>query len=454
MLADRIKSMIRDFNPWWDGRDIIIPEYKRHIFTNIEKYMGTKQIIAIVGLRRVGKTVLMKQVIKGINIKPKENVFYFLFDDLLAQNPEVLEDVLEYYLKTIAKEGKKHIFLDEIQKVPYWQDLLKRFYDTREDIKFVVSGSASLQIKKSKESLAGRIFDFYMPVLTFGEFLELNGMKSEKPELNFEALKKTYDAILHKKPIMEKMLPEYIFRGAFPEIAAENDDEIVKSYIKSSVLEKIIFEDIPAVFEVKRKDVLYSLLEYCGRETSGLLDITNLAGTLNINYQTAKAYLFYLEKSFLIDIAYNYSKSAAKQLRKCKKVHIAHPSITITMMGHPKSILNAGEVAGKYVESIVFQHAKLLSERVCFWRSPQKEEVDIVLGSTALLPVEVQYRNRAGISELAGTLKFMKKNNLKKGVVVTKDILDEKEINGGKILFVPVWLFLLSCGLEKENTIP
>ena len=454
MLTDRIKAMIRDFNPWWDGRDIIVPEYKRHIFANIEKYMGTKQIIAIVGLRRVGKTVLMKQAIKEINSKIKENVFYFLFDDLLAQNPEVLEDILEYYLKTIAKEGKKHIFLDEIQKVPYWQDVLKRFYDTNEDIKFVVSGSASLQIKKSKESLAGRIFDFYMPVLAFGEFLELNGIETEKPRLDFESLKKTYDANLHKKPVMEKMLLEYLFRGAFPEIAAENDDDIVKSYIKSSVLEKIIFDDIPAVFEVKRKDVLYSLLEYCGRETSGLLDITNLASTLNVNYHTAKAYLFYLEKSFLIDILYNYSKSAAKQLRKRKKVHIAHPSITITMMGHQKNILNASEGAGKYVESVVFQHAKLLSERICFWRSPQKEEVDIVLGSATLLPVEVKYRNRPGISELSGTLKFMKKHNLRNGICVTKDVLDEKELDDKKILFVPVWLFLLSCGLEKENAVP
>ena len=122
--------------------------------------------VAIYGLRRVGKTILMKQIMYELK-KIKENTLYFMFDDIMAQNPDILEDIIDFYLKTIAGEGRKYIFLDEIQKVPYWQDILKRFYDMREDIKFIVSGSASLRIKKSKESLAGRIFDFYLPILTF-----------------------------------------------------------------------------------------------------------------------------------------------------------------------------------------------------------------------------------------------------------------------------------------------
>ena len=78
MLNDRIKSMIRDFNPWWNGKEIVVPSYKRHLFKDIQKYLRTKQIIAIVGLRRVGKTVLMKQIIKNnLGIKNKENFFYY-----------------------------------------------------------------------------------------------------------------------------------------------------------------------------------------------------------------------------------------------------------------------------------------------------------------------------------------------------------------------------------------
>lgn len=440
MINDRIIALIREYNPWWDKKEIELPEYKRHMFAEVEKYMKTKQIIAIVGLRRVGKTVMMKQIIRDIMIT-NENIFYFLFDELIAQNPDILYDILDYYLKTIAKEGKKYVFLDEIQKVPYWQDIIKRFYDTRSDIKFIVSGSASLQIKKSKESLAGRIFDFHLPTITFREFLELNELKIQKVELEYNKLKAVYDANLHKKSFLEKSFMEYILKGAFPELAKENDIGIIRDYIKSAVIEKIIFEDIPVVFDIKRKDILSAILEYCSRETSNLIDITNLANMLNVNYQTAKSYLFYLQNSFIIDLLYNYSKSTSRQLRKNKKIHIAHPSITMAIMNYSKEILLINEIVSKYVETIIFQHAKLFSKIISFWRTPQKEEVDIISDS---LPIEIKYRNQIKNSDMKSLIKLLKKYKIKKGIIISKGILKNDKIDGKEILFVPAWLFLLS----------
>ncbi len=438
--------MLRDFNPWWEDKEIGVPLYKRHIFSRVQKYLKTKQIIAIVGLRRVGKTVLMKQVIKELLKKgeKKENICYFLFDELLAQNPEVLEDVLNYYLKTISNKGRKYIFLDEIQKVPFWQDIVKRFYDTRNDLKFVVSGSASLQIKKSKESLAGRMFDFLMPVLTFREFLEMNGLKLGKVRLEYNSIRKSYEDVLHKKVLLEQLFEQYVFKGAFPELARESDEEIIKNYIKSSVIDKIIFEDIPVIFNVKRKDVLYSILEYCSRETSRLLDITNLAKTLGANYQTTKSYLFYLKNAFVVDLVYNYSKSTAKQLRKNKKVHIVHSSISITMARHTREVLSLNELMGRYVETTVFQHAKMLGEKVSFWRTPQKEEVDIVLEQTKILPIEVKYRSSVTDEDAKALLKFLNRFGSNRGIIVTRSRLNKRMLDGKEILFIPVWLFLLA----------
>ncbi len=448
MLDERVLAMIRDYNPQWENKEIAVPEYKRHIFGEIQKYLDKKQIIAIVGLRRVGKTVLLKQILKQHiqeTGKP-ENCFYFLFDDLLTQNPKILEDFLDHYLKTIAKDGRKLVFFDEIQKVPYWQDVLKRHYDTRDDIKFFVSGSASLKIKKSKESLAGRIFDFYLPILTFREFLELNGLKIEKTGLDFQSLRKTFEENIHKKPLIEELFSKYLLKGAFPEIAKEEDPDIIKNYIRSSVLEKIVLEDIPAVFEVKRKDVLSEILEYCAKETSSLLDLTSLAKTVKANYQTTKSYIFYLEKSFVLDIVYNYSKSTAKQLRKNKKVHIAHPCLTITVMRYPKDVLGINEIAGRFVETTIFQHARLLSERTFIWRTPQKEEIDIILeiNPNQPLPIEVKYRNNTEESDANTIIKFLKKAKATNGIIVTKNAFKQEKISEKQILFVPAWLFLLA----------
>ncbi len=408
--------------------------------------MKTKQILAIVGLRRVGKTVLMRQTMSELleNGTKPENIVYFLFDDLITQNPDILEDVIEYYLKVLAKDGRKYLFLDEIQKVPYWQDIVKRYYDTNEDLKFIVSGSASLNIKKSKESLAGRIYDFHVPVLSFREFLELNDLKMERGILEYSKLKAIYEKNLHKKPQMLDLLEKYMEHGAFPEIAKENDREIIYSYIRNSVTDKIIYEDIPSAFKVTRKDVLYSMLEYCARETSNLLEVKNLAELLKVNYRTARTYLFYLEHSFALSLLYNTSKSFTKQLRKNKKIHIAHPSITLALARSPNHILEQHEQAGKYIETIVFGHVSQLSDRITFWRSPQKDEVDLVADVEGnIIPIEVKFQSSIHAEDASSLIKFMNLKSLSFGVIVTRDDFKEIQKDGKKILYVPAWLFLL-----------
>lgn len=442
MLSEKHIGFLRYFNPWWEGKKPDVPSYHRSIYSKIKKYLKTKQIIALIGLRRIGKTVLMRQIMKELlETNQPENIMYFLFDDLMTQTSDVLEDVLEYYLKALSKNGTKYIFLDEIQKIPFWQDILKRYYDTREDIKFIVSGSASLNIKKSTESLAGRIYDFYVPILSFREFLELNALPIQKGNLTYQDIKILYEQNLHKKPQIFDLLEKYIQRGAFPEIAREDDQEIIYSYIRNSVTNNLIYEDIPSVFKIARKDILYSMLEYCARETSNLLEINNLAELLKINYRTSKTYLFYLEQSFVFSLIYNNSRSFTKQLRKNKKIHVIHPCITLALL---RSTKYEKEQIGKYIETIVFGHISQIATRMTFWRSPQKEEVDMIAeidGKT--IPIEVKFQETINSQDTHSLLKFMDLKSINFGIIVTRD--EFKEVNTGNktILYFPVWLLLL-----------
>ncbi len=113
-------------------------------------------------------------------------------------------------------------------------------------------------------------------------------------------------------------------------------------------------------------------------------------------------------------------------------------------MRYSKDILGIDEVMGKYVESVVFQHSKLISERIFFWRTPQKEEIDIILEAETILPIEVKYRRNPEISFADSIVKFANMHKLKNGIVVTRDFLEEMEIGNTKILFVPAWLFLMA----------
>ena len=109
------------------------------------------------------------------------------------------------------------------------------------------------------------------------------------------------------------------------------------------------------------------------------------------------------------------------------------------MMRYSREILSINEVMGRYVETAAFQHSRIMCERLAFWRTPQKEEVQT---ETGLVPVEVKYREIPDISANDGIIKFMDKYKLKFGVVVTKDLFAEKNIDNKNILFLPVWLFL------------
>ncbi|MHA1273607.1 MAG: ATP-binding protein [Promethearchaeota archaeon] len=447
MPSNRIKSLINEYNPWWEGKTetITVPKFKRTLFALFEKFMKTKQIIAIIGLRRVGKTIMMRQMINKLIKKGTKNIFYFLFDDIITQTSDILDDILQYYLKTInTTNEQKYIFLDEIQKVQHWQDILKRYYDTREDIKFIVSGSASLNIMQCKESLAGRIFDIYLPPLTFREFLNMNRISVEIINLKFSEIQQFYNKNINKIVIYEQMLEKYLLKGAFPEIATEEDIQIIFQYIKSSVIDHILLGDIPLVYDVRRKDLLYSLLEYCCKETSNMIEFSKLAKILGANNHTIKEYIYYLKDAFLLDLIFNYSGSIAKQLRKSKKMHIIHPCISITMLRYDEKIMRIEELAGKFIETIIFLHARLLSERISFWRTPQKHEVDIILESTPLLPIEVKYRNYIENRDFKGLIKFMENYDINEGIMVSKNLLEKKLLKGKIIYVIPAWLFLLA----------
>src|SRR3989344_1326037 len=176
---EKIKKALFESNPWW--RKKLEINYKdREIYQKLQKYIGAKQIIALTGLRRVGKTTIMLKIIEekiDSGFAP-DNIIYFSFDTFRDLD---LSELIEVYSKEYDKniEDSKYIFLlDEIQKIDNWEEQVKRLYDFHENIKIIISGSESLFVRnKSRESLAGRMFEFKIESLSFKEFLSFKGLE-------------------------------------------------------------------------------------------------------------------------------------------------------------------------------------------------------------------------------------------------------------------------------------
>src|SRR3989344_3353848 len=227
-------SKLEEFNHWWIKGNVdpeLALPFKRENYTEIESHLNKKFILSLVGLRRTGKTTTIYQLIQRL-IKEKVpiiNILFFSFDEASAKLSEVIEAYRDFHKKDFREE-KIYIFLDEIQKCSNWENELKKYYDLYPKIKFIVSGSESLFIKKkTKETLAGRIFGFAFTPFSFKEYLKFN--KVEEREFKYET---------KIKPFFLKFLE----KGGFPETFSIEGERDFKEYIKSLVIDKIVYKDI------------------------------------------------------------------------------------------------------------------------------------------------------------------------------------------------------------------
>lgn len=421
-----IHDILIESNPWWKGP--VQLEYKeRDLHQHLKKYKPLPQIIAITGLRRVGKTTLLLKILQDSitqGVDP-HNLLYFSFDEFETID---IHDLIAEYERTMKKDltsGNYLFFFDEVQKLDHWETQIKRLYDTyKTTLKLFISGSESLFIhKKSKETLAGRLFEFILTPLSFPEFLVFKNI--------------SYDNIdLHTKEL-EILFAEYARTQGFPELINTSDKEIIKKYIKESILEKIIYRDIPSLVRVRNPAILASLLTIFTEEPGQLVELTHLADELHISRQTLAQYLRYLEEAFLVRKLYNYSKNRRKIERKLKKYYPTVLSVDLVFKDDPFS-------QSKVLEWLAVN--QLQAEY--FWRDPYKNEVDIIdIKNKNIIPYEV----KQGKIETKGLLKFMDLYHIDYGCIITSVMEERYQCKKKIIRILPLYKLLLTQGKKEKS---
>lgn len=413
----KIKEILWEKNPWWKGS--FEPALKdREIYGQIMKFMPLPQIVALTGIRRVGKTSLMLKIVADYVRKGFEpqRIIYFSFDDFEAVE---IRAVIGDYEKTASrdlKEGSYLLLLDEIQKLKNWENQLKSIYDSfGKTVKIVISGSESLFIRRrSKETLAGRLFEFKVEPLTFKEFLAFKGMDL-KPVGIYERE-------------LSRLFEEFSLSMGFPELVGVSDHAIIRKYIMESIVEKVLYRDMAGLFQIRDISALRSLLSIIMNDPGQIIKISELSKELNISRLTLSNYLSYLEDSFLVLKLYNYSANVRKTERKLRRYYpkILSPDLLFRDDDYSKS---------KVFEWMIVTQLKA----EFFWRDPYKNEVDVVMANKGLTPIEIKY----GKLSFDGLLAFMNKFKINRGFIITSETEQVQRIGDKTLLAIPAFKFLL-----------
>ncbi|MGI0141612.1 MAG: ATP-binding protein [Candidatus Micrarchaeales archaeon] len=317
-------EILENFNIWWRTgkvREELLAKYERHLFGKIQKYLKLRHIILIYGLRRVGKSTMLYQLIsETLKSADADHILYFSFDD----RRYALEEVLDTYQRMILHNtldnvsGRVYVFLDEIQKIDDWESKIKVLYDLHPNVKFFLSGSASIALRNgAKESLAGRIFDFVLDPLSFAEFLEMQGNDISAIKENPALWNRTIVPLFNK----------YIKYGSFPELVKTRNEEIARKYINDDVVEKIIYKDLPESFGISDMELLKTIVDIVARNPGMLVDYASIAKDLKKDQRTISNYFEYLEFGMIIRFAFNFRGSPIASRRKLKKAYLQTPNI-------------------------------------------------------------------------------------------------------------------------------
>jgi predicted AAA+ superfamily ATPase len=361
--------------------------------------------LVISGIRRCGKSTLLKQFLKS---KHKQ-AFFFNFEDIRLYDFSI-EDFQA--LDAIIKSSQEKVLVfDEIQVVKGWELFVRQKLD--QGFQVVISGSnAHLLSRELGTKLTGRHITKELYPFSFSEFCRYLQLPADK-----------------------LAVAQYINTGGFPEVVKSGNNEIL-----SFLIEDILNRDIAVRYGVSAVSSLKRLCSFLLSNAGNLLSPSKLTSAMGIkSASTILDYFSYFEACYLLNLMPRFSFSAKSQMLSPKKLYIAD-----------SGLIKAGSTAfsdnyGHLLENIVFYHLLRQSKELYYFREKERE-CDFVLMQNGQCKKLVQAcwaldADNEG-REVGGLLEAMSFFNVDRGTIVTLEMSDVIKQGGKTIDVVPAYAFL------------
>lgn len=257
---------------------------KREIYLKrIRPFYESEMVKVITGIRRCGKSTIMRQIIEEIqdNGVEADHIIYINFEDYQYRkicNPDAL---YEYVEENIHDDQKFYLFFDEIQNVDEFELVINSFRATHDASIFITGSNSKLLSGELATHLSGRTLSFKIMPFNFQEFCELK--KSEGDN-------RTYD----------EYMQEFLAWGGFPLVCKETDENS-KLVILSNIFDSVVLKDIVMRNKVASPLALEKVLEYVVANTSVTISGNKIAASLSDSGQPVSAPMVYDYLKFIVD---------------------------------------------------------------------------------------------------------------------------------------------------------
>lgn len=361
--------------------------YKRSEYKTIKSRMEEPRrfIQVVMGPRQIGKSTVVKQVLKDMNTPYQ----FFSADNVPVSDQAWLSNIWESTRVLLKSGGHDSIILviDEIQKIQNWSEVVKKEWDADSfhdrNIKVLLLGSSRVLLEKGlSESLAGRFEEIRMSHWSFGEMQECFGFSLE----------------------------QFVYYGGYPGSASLiGDEDRFQQYIQSSIIDATINKDILMDTPIGKPALLRQTFELGAAYSGSLLSLTKMVGSLQDagNTSTLAGYLGLLNDSGLLVGLQKYSVDAARKRASIPKLQVYNNALKTIYNGMTLEQVVADRKAwghifesavGAYIVNEAFKHRF----EVTYWRDGN-EEVDFVLKkNNSIVAIEVKgnaEKRTAGLDE-------------------------------------------------------
>ena len=434
MEKEKLKELIIGHKEKFLSRGGLV---KRQIQDPIASYIPQREILIITGVRRCGKSSLMRllcdDLLSSEDIS-ENNILYLNFEDerFVPFTVQDFEPLYEAFFELENPQGRNYMFLDEIQNINGWEKWLNRLYEF-ENIKIFVTGSnASLIGSEISTALTGRNRQIAIWPFSFREFLAMKGVLIDARSIYKR----------QKKVEIIRLFREYLELGGFPEVLKIGDTTLLEQYYKD-----IIYRDVIARYGIKNIKEIKELTLFLASNPGTIQSYKNMQKIIGVrSLNTVKNYLEALNDVYLFFSMDLFDYSLKRQIYNPSKIYCIDVALSNSIS------FRFSRNIGHIYENIVFLELLRRNKEIYYWKSKKGKEVDFIVKEGLHITEAIQVcfsleDEKTRQRELQALAEVKDELRAERLTVITDDEESTVPIEGkrgqGEIKIISLWKWLL-----------